>query len=124
MVGCNRRNRTADRQRRLAKGHSVVALVRSKASANLPGVDMIEGDARDEGTIIRGLNGCDGVVSSLGTGLSPFRKVSLLTVATGALVTAMTRNGVRCLSASAPWGRGQPAVAHESKTPTSGGPMR
>jgi uncharacterized protein YbjT (DUF2867 family) len=44
-----------------------VALVRSKASADLPGVDMIEGDARDEGTLIRALNGCDGVVSSLGT---------------------------------------------------------
>jgi len=43
------------------------------------------------------VNGCDGVVSSLGTGLSPFREVSLLTVATGALVTAMTRNGVRRL---------------------------
>jgi putative NAD(P)-binding protein len=48
------------------------------------------------------LNGSDAVVSSLGTGLSPFREVSLLTVATGALVTAMTRNGVRrlvCISA-------------------------
>jgi len=48
------------------------------------------------------LNGCDAVVSSLGTGLSPFREVSLLTVATGALVTAITRNGVRrlvCISA-------------------------
>jgi uncharacterized protein YbjT (DUF2867 family) len=97
----------------LAKGHSVVALVRSKASADLPGVDMIEGDARDEGTLIRALNGCDGVVSSLGTGLSPFREVSLLTVATGALVTAMTRNGVRrlvCIGAlgvgdSQPWPR-------------------
>ncbi len=41
------------------------------------------------------MNGWDAVVSSLGTGLSPFREVSLLTVATGALVTAMTRNGVR-----------------------------
>ena len=30
----------------LAKGNSVVALVRSKASADLPGVDMIESDAR------------------------------------------------------------------------------
>ena len=29
----------------------MVALVRSKASADLPGVDMIEGDARDEGTL-------------------------------------------------------------------------
>jgi hypothetical protein len=48
------------------------------------------------------LNGCDAVVSSLGTGLSPFLEVSLLTVATGALVTVMTRNGVRrlvCISA-------------------------
>jgi hypothetical protein len=50
------------------------------------------------------LNGCDAVVSSLGTGLSPFREVSLLTVATRALVTAMTRNGVRrlvCITALA-----------------------
>ncbi len=82
----------------LAKGHSVVALVRSKARVpDLPGADMIEGDACDEGALMRALNGCDAVVSSLGTGLSPFREVSLLTVATRALVTAMTRNGVRRL---------------------------
>ncbi|HQT65675.1 MAG: flavin reductase [Acidocella sp. 20-57-95] len=85
----------------MAKGHSVVALVRSKARADLPGVDMIEGDARDEATLVRALNGCDAVVSTLGTGMG-FRKVNLLTVATQALVTAMTRNGVRrlvCISA-------------------------
>ena len=96
----------------LAKGHSVVTLVRSKASADLPGVDMIEGDARDEGILIRALNGCDGVVSSFGHRPEPVpRGHSLLTVATGALVTAMTRNGVRrlvCISAlgvgdSQPW---------------------
>ena len=41
--------------------------------------------------------------------MSPFREVSLLTVATGALVTAMTRNGVRRLvCVSALGGRGQP----------------
>ena len=28
---------------------------------------MIEGDARDEGALIRALDGCDAVVSSLGT---------------------------------------------------------
>jgi hypothetical protein len=43
------------------------------------------------------LNDWDAVVSSLGTGLSPFREVSLLTVATRVRVTAMTRNGVRRL---------------------------
>jgi len=87
----------------LEKGHSVVALVRSKASApDLPGADIIEGDVRDEGTLMRALDGCDAVVSSLGTGLSPFNEVSLLTEATHALIPAMSRSGVRrlvCISA-------------------------
>jgi uncharacterized protein YbjT (DUF2867 family) len=40
----------------LAKGHSVVALVRSKARAPISqGADMIEGDARDEGALMRAL---------------------------------------------------------------------
>jgi hypothetical protein len=61
------------------------SLVRPRALApDLPGADMIEGDARDEGAPVRALNGCDAVVSSLDTGLSPFRQVSLLTVATRA----------------------------------------
>jgi uncharacterized protein YbjT (DUF2867 family) len=87
----------------IVKGHSVVALVRSKARApDLPGADVIEGDVRDEGHLTRALDGCDAVVSSLGTGVSPFSEVSLLTEATRALVPAMTRSGVRrlvCISA-------------------------
>ena len=87
----------------LEKGHSVVALIRSKASApDLPGADIIEGDARDAGALMRALDGCDAVVSSLGTGLSPFSEVSLLTEATHELIPAMGRSGVRrlvCISA-------------------------
>lgn len=87
----------------LEKGHSVVALVRPKASApDLPGADIIEGDARDEGALVRALDGCDAVVSSLGTGVSPFSEVSVLTEATRALLPAMIRSGVRrliCISA-------------------------
>ena len=85
----------------LAKGHRVVALVRSTARADLPGADLIEGDARDEGTLRRALDGCDAVVSALGTGVG-FSEVSLLTVATRALVSAMRYVGVRrlvCISA-------------------------
>jgi uncharacterized protein YbjT (DUF2867 family) len=85
----------------VAKGHSAVALVRSKASANLPDARLIEGEARDEATLARAMYGCDAVVSALGTGIG-FRKVDLLTVATHALVTAMMRDGVRrlvCVSA-------------------------
>lgn len=84
-----------------ASGHYVVALVRAKARANLPGAEVIEGDVRDEGTLERALNGCDAVVSALGTGMG-LRQVDLLTVATRAVVAAMTRVGVRrlvCISA-------------------------
>jgi putative NADH-flavin reductase len=84
-----------------ASGHHVVALVRAKASSNLSGAEVIEGDVRDEGTLARALNGCDAVVSALGTGMG-LREVDLLTVATRALVAAMSRAGVRrlvCISA-------------------------
>ena len=87
----------------LEKGHSVVAMVRSKASApDLPGADIIEGDVRDVDALMCALKGCDAVVSSLGTGLSPFNEVSLLTEATRALVPAMKGSGVDrlvCISA-------------------------
>jgi uncharacterized protein YbjT (DUF2867 family) len=87
----------------MEKGHSVVALVRSKARApDLPGADIVEGDARDEGALMRALDGCDAVVSSLGTGLSPVGEVTLLTEATQALIPAMKRSGARrliCISA-------------------------
>ena len=85
----------------VAKGHSVVALVRSTAGANLPGAELIEGDARDESTLRRALDGCDAVLSALGAGMG-FRKISLLTEASSALVPAMMHGGVRrlvCISA-------------------------
>ena len=87
----------------LEKGHSVVAMVRSKASApDLPGANIIEGEARHEDALMRALIGCDAVVSSLGTGVNPFSEVSVLIEATRALLPAMTRSGVRrliCISA-------------------------
>lgn len=85
----------------LAKGHVVKALVRSKAGVDLPGAELIEGDARDGGVLQRALEGSDAVVSALGTGMG-FSEVSLLTVATRALVPAMKQTGVRrlvCISA-------------------------
>jgi uncharacterized protein YbjT (DUF2867 family) len=75
-----------------------VALVRSKAKAEgLEGAELVEGDARDEGALVQGLQGCAGVISSLGTSISPFREVTLLSTATRALVKAMNRQSVRRL---------------------------
>ncbi len=81
-----------------AKGHAVVALVRSVAKAQaLTGAQLVEGDARDEGVLSRALEGCSGVTCALGTGVSPFREVTLFSTATRALVKEMTRQGVRRL---------------------------
>jgi len=82
----------------VAKGHAVVALVRSKANAaGLIGAELVEGDARDEAALTRAIAGCDAVISSLGTAISPFREVTLLSTATRALVTVMARQNVRRL---------------------------
>lgn len=82
----------------VADGHAVVALVRpGRRAADLPGAEVEEGDARDEGALSRALAGCDGVVSALGSGASPFREVIVLCVATRAVVAAMARGGVRRL---------------------------
>ena len=81
-----------------AQGHSVVALVRSKAkAADLAGAELVEGDARDERSLSRALENCSGVISSLGTPVSPLREVTLLSTATRALVTAMEHRNVRRL---------------------------
>ena len=85
----------------LAKGHSVVALVRSKAAAALPEAELIEGNVCNENILERALDSCDAVVSALGTGMG-FRKVNLLTDATRAMISAITRSGARrlvCISA-------------------------
>ena len=54
-----------------AKGHSVVALVRSGAKAgDLSGAQLVEGDARDAQTLARALQDCSGVISALETPMS------------------------------------------------------
>ncbi|SFI08791.1 Putative NADH-flavin reductase [Bosea sp. OK403] len=81
----------------VAKGYEVVALVRSKAKADLAGVELVEGDARDPAALTRALAGCDAVISSLGTAMSPFREVTLLSTATRALVGVMADQNIRRL---------------------------
>jgi uncharacterized protein YbjT (DUF2867 family) len=82
----------------VARGHGVVALVRSKANATgLAGAELIEGDCRDEAALTRAIAGCDAVISSLGTGISPFREVTLLSTATRALVSVMMRQKINRL---------------------------
>lgn len=82
----------------LAEGHDVVALVRSKAKAeDLTGAELVEGDARDAAALTRAIAGCDAVVSSLGTAMSPFREVTLLSTATRALVGVMEQQNIRRL---------------------------
>ncbi len=83
-----------------AMGHGVVALVRSTSkaqAAGLDGADIVEGDARDEKDLSRAIAGCDAVISSLGTAMSPFREVTMLSTATRALVSVMTAQNIERL---------------------------
>lgn len=79
----------------LARGFEVRELVRSPAKASgLEGAEVFIGDARDEAVLRKALQGMDAVVSSLGTPVSPFREVIVLSSATSALVSAMKATGV------------------------------
>jgi uncharacterized protein YbjT (DUF2867 family) len=82
----------------LARGFAVRALVRSPEKAtDLAGAELCVGDARDPAALARALEGQDAVVSALGTPVSPFREVTVLSSATDALVAAMKTAAVRRL---------------------------
>ena len=74
----------------LARGYDVTVLVRSAEKASdLKETKVIVGDARDEIVLRQAVKGRDAVVSALGTSVSPFRQVTLLSTATRGLVSAM-----------------------------------
>lgn len=74
----------------LARGFEVAVLARSaEKAADLQGAQLIIGDARNEATLRQALVGREAVISALGTKISPFSEVTLLSSATHALVSAM-----------------------------------
>jgi len=82
----------------LSRGYAVNALVRSRARAgDLGAATLIEGDARDQEALMRALEECTAVISALGTSMSPFNEVTLLSAATRALIPAMQAQQVRRL---------------------------
>src|SRR3954466_12928642 len=79
----------------LARGYDVTVLARSADKAgDLKGARLIVGDARDEASLRQALEGRDAVISALGTKISPFKEVTLLSSATRALVSAMQHEKV------------------------------
>ncbi len=84
----------------LARGHQVTALVRSPDKASeLNGATIIVGDVRTEKALREAVTSQDAVVSALGTPVSPFREVTLLSSATRSLVQAMKAEHVSRLVA-------------------------
>jgi putative NADH-flavin reductase len=91
----------------LARGHEVVALVRSLEKArDLKGAKLVVGDARDGRSLREALKGVDAVVSAIGTPASPFREVTLLSEVTRTLVDAMKAERVSRLVAITGLGAG------------------
>lgn len=78
-------------------GHEVRALVRSRAKAEDLDADLVVGDARNPAAVASAVRGCDAAISAIGTPVSPFKAVTLLSEATAVLLTAMRRQNVRRL---------------------------
>lgn len=94
----------------IARGYAVTAMVRSPEKAGaLRGAKLIEGDARDADTLRVALRGQDGVISALGTPVSPVREVTLLSSVTDLLVKAMKEERVSRLIAITGLGAGDSA---------------
>jgi len=94
----------------VARGYDVTVLVRSAGKASdITGAKLIVGDARDETALREALEGRDAVVSALGTPVSPFREVTLLSTATRALVSAMKAEHVSRLVCITGMGAGDSA---------------
>jgi uncharacterized protein YbjT (DUF2867 family) len=94
----------------VARGYDVTVLVRSAEKArDITGAKLIVGDARDEAALREALKGRDAVVSALGTPVSPFREVTLLSTATRALVSAMKAEQVSRLVCITGMGAGDSA---------------
>jgi len=94
----------------VARGYDVTVLVRSAEKASdITGAKLIVGDARDETALREALEGRGAVVSALGTPVSPFREVTLLSTATRALVSAMKAEQVSRLVCITGMGAGDSA---------------
>ncbi len=96
----------------IERGYDVTALARSpEKAANLQGVKLVVGDARDETILRRALDGRDGVISALGTPASPFKEVTFLSTATRSLIAAMKAEQVSRLVAITGIGAGD-SIGH------------
>ncbi|WP_426129108.1 NAD(P)-dependent oxidoreductase [Pararhizobium sp. PWRC1-1] len=94
----------------VSRGYDVTVLVRSPEKAtDLKGAKLVIGDARDEKALRQAIIGQDAVISALGTPVSPFREVTLLSTATRALVNAMKAEHVSRLVAITGIGAGDSA---------------
>jgi len=94
------------------RGYDVTTLVRSpQKAADLQGVKLFVGDARDETILRRALEGRDAVISALGTPASPFKEVTSLSSATRSLISAMKAEQVSRLVAITGIGAGD-SIGH------------
>jgi uncharacterized protein YbjT (DUF2867 family) len=92
------------------KRHEVTILARRPEAARDVGeARIVAGDALDRAAVARALDGAEAVVSALGTPVSPFREVTLLSAATHILVGEMQRRGVSRLVAITGMGAGDSA---------------
>ena len=80
----------------LSRSYQVNALALSAADAAplLSGADIIQGNALDGEAVAKALDGCDAVISALGTKLALLHKETLLSTATRVLIEEMHKKAI------------------------------
>ena len=95
----------------LIQGHEVTAFVRTSSTLmeTNPHLRAVQGDARDQQSLARAVEGQDAVISCFGP--KTLAKSNLQEVLMRNLVAAMTKHGVKRLVNLSAWGSGGGAVA-------------
>ena len=93
-----------------SRGHDVTILARNPEKArDLGKAHIVQGDVFDVAAMGQALEGAQAVISAIGTPVSPFREVTLLSSATRILAGEMRRRGVTRLIAITGMGAGDSA---------------
>jgi uncharacterized protein YbjT (DUF2867 family) len=93
-------------KRALAMGHEVTVLVRDASKFNVPGVNVIAGDATKGNDVLRAVRGQEAVIETIG-GTTPYKTTQLESTSVRNMIGSMRYEGVRRLIVVSMMGLGE-----------------
>jgi uncharacterized protein YbjT (DUF2867 family) len=93
-------------ERALAAGHEVSVLIRDASKFNVPGMNIIAGDATKGNDVLCAVRGQDAVIDTIG-GTTPYKATQLESTSVRNIIEAMKAEGVRRLIVVSMMGLGE-----------------